>query len=131
MDIQGDRPYTKETPLPMGMTKVFDHFSFSAKFGGFNPEYDYTLTIVYKGDKNTETQHHKICANGFTVYEGPQFGGSPDPEFDSTLLAPGFESATYLLKKEYFINGTLSLDISEPTEGFKFCEIFIKKNKIK
>ena len=28
MDIQADRPYTKEKPLPMAMTKLFDHFNF-------------------------------------------------------------------------------------------------------
>lgn len=131
MDIQGDRPYTRETPIPMSMTKVFDHFTFEAKFGGFSGDYDYNLTIIYKGKGNTDTNEHKITANGSVIYCGPQYGGTPNPEFDEKMLAPGFQSATYTIKKEIFINGTLSLKISEPTEGFKFCELFIKRNKIK
>ncbi len=129
MDIQGDRPYTKETPIPMSMTKVYDHFTFSAKFGGFRNDCNYLLTIAYKGSPNRDTQEHKITANGHTVYCGPQYGGIADAEFDNALLAPGFESATYVLNKEFFINGTLLLEISEPTEGFKFCELWIKKQK--
>ena len=128
MDIQGDRPFTRENPIPMSMTKVFDHFTFEAKFGGFCNDCDYTLTIIYKGDGNTDTTEHKITANDNIVYLGPQYGGEKNPDFDKRLLAPGFQSASYLLKKEFFINGTLILKISEPTEGFKFCELFIKKN---
>lgn len=48
MDIQGDRPYAKENPLPMSMTKIYDHYSFFARFGGFAPDTDYTLTVVYR-----------------------------------------------------------------------------------
>lgn len=127
MDIQGDRPYTKETPLPMSMTKVFDHFTFRANFGGFKSNCDYILTIAYKSDNNPEIKEHRITVNGNILYEGPQYGGEKNPDFDNELLAPGFESASYLLKSDIFINGTLELEISEPHAGFKFCELWIKK----
>ncbi len=126
MDIQGDRPYTKETPLPMCMTKLYDNYSVKGKFGGFCGDTDYVLTVVYKSDKSAQT-NHKIIANGITVYEGPQFGGTPNPQFDKELLIPGFESASYVLKSDVFINGTLELEIIEPSIGFKFCELWIKK----
>ena len=130
MDIQGDRPYTKITPLPMSMTKVFDHFTFSANFGGFKNNQDYILTVVYKSDNNPKIQNHRLTVNGKILYEGPQYGGEKNPDFDKGLLAPGFESAAYLLKSDVFVNGTLELEISEPDEGFKFCELWIKKAKI-
>ncbi len=130
MDIQGDRPYTKETPLPMSMTKVFDHFTFRANFGGFESGCDYILTIAYKSDNNPEISNHRITVNGKILYEGVQYGGVKNPDFDKELLAPGFESATYLLKSDIFINGTLELEISEPDAGFKFCELWIKKQTV-
>ena len=126
MDVQGDRPYTKKTPLPMSMTKLYDHFTFKAKLGGFAPDTDYTLTIVYKSDAKTDTKH-RITANNLVIYEGAQFGGEKNPTFDKEFLAPGFESASYTLSSDVFINGTLELEISEPNVGFKFCELWIKK----
>ena len=129
MDIQGDRPYTRETALPMCMTKVYDHFTFDAKFGGFKADTDYILTIVYKCPKNEDARLHKICANGTTIYEGPQFGGMKNEEFDRKYLVNGFESASYEISKDVFINGTIELNISEPLSGFKFCEMWIKKKK--
>ena len=130
MDIQGDRPYTKETPLPMSMTKVFDHFTFRANFGGFENNRDYTLTIAYKSDNNPNIKEHRITVNGNILYEGPQYGGEKNPDFDKEMLAPGFESATYLIKSNIFINGTLEIEIAEPNAGFKFCELWIKKANI-
>lgn len=127
MDIQGDRPYTRKTALPMSMTKVYDHFTFSAKFGGFKADTDYILTIVYKSPGNEDAQLHKITANHVTIYEGPQFGGTKNEEFDKNFLVEGFESASYEIGKDAFINGTLELNISEPLSGFKLCELWIKK----
>jgi hypothetical protein len=126
MDIQGDRPYTKETPIPMSMTKLYDNYTLKAKFGGFKPETDYTLTIVYKSDASADAKH-RITANSHIIYEGAQFGGEKNPQFDKDFLVPGFESATYNLKSDIFVNGTLELEISEPDIGFKFCEMWIKK----
>ena len=127
MDIQADRPYTRKTPIPMSMTKVYDHFTFYADFGGFSSDCDYLLTIVYKGNGNPDTTEFKITANGNTIYCGAHYGGKSNPDFDEKMLAPGFVSSTYLIKKEHLINGTIKLAISEPTEGFKFCEMWIKK----
>ncbi len=127
MDIQGDRPYTKENPLPMSMTKVYDHFTLKSRFGGFKPNTDYTLTIVYKGGPSADAINHRITANGITIYEGAQFGGDKNPQFDKEFLVDGFESASYILKSDVFVNGTLELEISEPNDGFKFCELWIKK----
>ncbi len=126
MDIQGDRPYTKETPIPMSMTKLYDNYTLKAKFGGFKPETDYTLTIVYKSDASADAKH-RITANSHIIYEGAQFGGEKNPQFDKEFLVPGFESAAYNLKSDIFVNGTLELEISEPDIGFKFCEMWIKK----
>ncbi len=129
MDIQGDRPYTKETPLPMGMTKVFDHFSFKALFGGFLADTDYILKIAYKAEDSPEIEHHKITANGNIIHDGKRYGGKSDTEFDKHFLSPGFASYDYILPKDVFINGTLELEITEPTEGFKFCELWITPEK--
>ena len=80
MNFQGDRP-SNNGSLPMSMLKVYDHFSFRAKLGGFS-DCDYTLTVIYK-DHSTENTHQKITANGFTVYEGVSFGGERNPQFDN------------------------------------------------
>lgn len=127
MDIQGDRPYTKENPLPMSMTKVYDNFSFKAKFGGFKPDTDYTLTVVYKTDINEDVVNHKISANGNIIYSGEQYGGETDSVFDDVVLAEGFQSASYKIKHYCFVNGTLDLKIDEPIDGIKICELWIKK----
>lgn len=129
MDIQGDRPYTKERPLPMSMTKVYDNFGFKAKFGGFRKNTDYTLTVAYKSDNDPDIQKHRVVANGVKLYEGTQYGGTKNPQFDKEMLVEGFESASYDLKSDIFVNGTLELEICEPVEGFKFCELWIKKAK--
>ncbi len=126
MDIQGDRPYTKERALPMSMTKLYDNYTFRARLGGFSPQTDYTLTIVYKSDAS-DTATHTITANGHLIYQGAQFGGFKNVQFDKEFLVDGFESATYTLGKDVFVNGTLELLISEPDIGFKFSEMWIKK----
>lgn len=127
MDIQGDRPYTKANPLPMSMTKMYDHFSFKAKFGGFRENTDYTLTVVYKDNKKEDIKNHTVTANGKVIYCGNRFGGTENKLFDETLLTEGFVSAAYLINKSDFINGTLDLCISEATEGVNICELWIKK----
>lgn len=124
MNFQGDRPVNNGS-LPMSMLKVYDHFSFRAKLGGFS-DCDYALTVIYKYH-STENTHQKITANGFTVYEGASFGGERNPQFDKEMLSEGFLSATYKIPKEFFINGTLDLLITEETKGIEICEFFIKK----
>ena len=129
MDVQGDRPSTREAPLPMSMTKVYDHFTFEARFGGFLPDTDYELTVVYKDKTKDSVTEHTICANGKIIYKGPQFGGCKVQELDSVILAPGFTSATYRIGSEIFINGALELCISEPIMGVNICELWLKKVK--
>ena len=123
MNFQGDRP-SNDGRMPMSMLKVYDHFSFRAKLGGFSDR-DYTLTVIYK-NHSTENTRQKITANGFTVYEGPSFGGEKNELFDKEMLCEGFLSASYKIKKDYFINGTLDLLITESTKGVELCEFFIK-----
>lgn len=123
MNFQGDRPENNGS-MPVSMLKVYDHFSFHAKLGGFSDR-DYTLTVIYK-DHSTKNTHQKITANGFTVYEGASFGGERNGQFDKEMLCDGFLSAAYKIKKEYFINGTLDLLITEDTKGIEICEFFIK-----
>ncbi len=127
MDIQADRPYTKEKPLPMGMTKLFDHFNFEAFFGGFASDCDYVLKVVYKSENADEIEHHTVTVNDTVIYDGKRYGGKKDAEFDEAILVDGFESCEYLIPKELIINGTINLKIEEATEGFKFCEFWIKK----
>ncbi len=128
MDIQGDRPYTKQTPIPMSMTKLYDNYSVKAKFGGFRSGCDYILTVVYKSDKSPDIKTHCVIANNQIIYEGAQFSEIKNPQFDKELLVPGFESASYIIKSDVFINGTLELEIKEPENGLKFCEMWIKKS---
>ena len=123
MNFQGDRP-DNDGSMPMSMLKVYDHFSFHLKTGGFSDR-DYTLTIIYK-DHKTDGTHQKITANGFTVYEGISYGGERNEKFDKEMLCKGFLSASYKINKEFFINGTLDLLITEPQKGIELCEIFIK-----
>ena len=129
MDIQGDRPERQNPPIPMGMTKLYDHYSFKAKFGGFKADTDYTLKIAFKPNRCDRVKNHKVVANNTVIYEGTQYGGYSDEAFSKEMLVPGFETLVYDLPKEVFINGTLELEISEPLVGFKFCELWIKPKK--
>lgn len=126
MNFQGDRP-ENDGSFPTSMLKVYDHFSFKAKLGGFLPNQSYKLTIAYKTNKNKDNTSHKITANGHTIYEGVQYGGEKNPQFDKEMLKDGFESATYTLDANIFVNGTLDLLIEEPTTGFEICEFWIKR----
>lgn len=123
MNFQGDRP-DNDGRMPMSMLKVYDHFSFRAKLGGFRDR-DYTLTVIYK-DHSTKNSHQKITANGHIVYEGISFGGERNEQFDKEMLCEGFLSASYKINKEIFVNGTLDLLITEETKGIEICEFFIK-----
>ena len=123
MNFQGDRP-ENDGRMPMSMLKVYDHFSFRAKLGGFRDR-DYTLTVIYK-DHSTKDTHQKITANGHIVYEGISFGGERNEQFDKEMLCEGFLSISYKINKEIFVNGTLDLLITEETKGIEICEFFIK-----
>ncbi len=127
MDVRGDRPETKENPLPMSMTKVYDHFNLDVKLSDLSSESDYILTVTYKDDFNSEITEHKITANGNIVYFGPQYGGKENISLDEIILSSGFRTASYIIPKEFILNGKLDLCFAEPIDGVKICELWVKK----
>ncbi len=127
MNFQGDRPHINTGNLPVCMFKLYDHFSFSCKCAGFNKETDYILQISFKNPANTMTRHHKVVANGVTIYEGKQFGGYHNEEFEKEMLPDGYSAICYDIPAEVFINGCLELEITEPMIGFQFSEFRIIK----
>ncbi len=127
MDIRGDRPETKTNPLPMSLTKVYDHFNLDVKLNGFTEDFDYTLTVTYKDDFNSDITKHKITANGHTIYCGPQYGGSENKALDHIILSDGFIARSYIIKKEFINKGKVDLRFSEPIDGVKICEFWVKK----
>jgi hypothetical protein len=127
INYQGDRPDVNNGDIPMSMLKLYDHYSFRCKIGGFMPGVDYKLRVTYSSQKIPLLNHHKVTANGVTVYDGPQYGGEKDDLFDKELLAPRFESATYPLPASLFVNGCLDLEIGEPIAGVMLSEFWIIK----
>lgn len=127
IDFQGDRVKVNNGNMPMGMLKLYDNYSFRCKLGGFTPGQDYKLRITFSSKKIEVLKHHKILANGVTIYEGPQYGGERDLVFDDEMLCPGFESASYRLPADIFVNGCLELVFSEPIAGVKLSEFWIIK----
>jgi hypothetical protein len=88
---------------------------------------DYKLRITYKSRPNDDIIHHRITVNGNVIYDGKQFGGERDENFEKKYLADGFVSVVYEIKKDYLINGCASIEITEPLDGFMFCEFWITK----
>jgi len=127
IDYQGDRPNVNNGSIPMAMLKLYDHYSFRCKLGGFTAGTDYILRITYSSKKQQAVIHHRITANGTLIYDGPQYGGERDLQFDAELLAPGFESAAYVLPASVFVNGCVELEITEPVAGFMMSEFWIIK----
>jgi hypothetical protein len=84
---------------------------------------------VYKTDINSDVTEHTVTANKTTLYCGPQYGSSQNTVFDTMALAEGFQSASYPIKSEVFENGALDLELFEPVDGVKLCELWIKKQK--
>lgn len=125
INYQGDRPTVNNGSIPMSMLKIYDNITLKCKLGGFLPDTDYKLRITFKSEKYPIFIHHHIIANGVTVYDGPQFGGEKDEIFDSELLAPNFETATYYLPASLFKNGCLELEIGEPVMGVMLSEFWI------
>ncbi len=127
IDFQGDRPNVNNGSMPTGMFKVFDSLSFRCLIGGFAEGTDYLLRISFRNKTIPLLKHHKITANGVTVYEGAQFGGEADEKFDKEMLAPGFVTAGYTLPASVFKNGCVELEFSEPNMGIMFSEFWIVK----
>ena len=125
IDYQGDRPDVNNGNIPMSMLKLYDHFTFRCKLGGFVPGTDYKLRVTYSSKKNASLKHHRIMANNTKIYEGAQYGGKRNEQFDKEMLAPGFETATYSLPAHVFENGCIKLEIGEPTAGVMMSEFWI------
>ncbi len=127
MNFQGDRPHINTGDIPVCMFKLYDHFSFSCKCAGFASDTDYVLQFSFKEPANTMTRHHKVVANGITIYEGKQFGGYRNEDFEKEMLPDGYAAVCYDLPKEIFVNGCLELEMTEPMIGFQFSEFRITK----
>ena len=127
IDYQGDRPNVNTGNIPMSMLKLYDHYTFNCKLGGFTVGSDYKLKVTFSSKKHSVIMHHRVTANGMLIYDGPQYGGERDEKFDTELLAPGFESATYILPASVFVNGCIDLEISEPIAGVMLSEFWIIK----
>ena len=125
MNFQGDRPNVNTGVMPVCMFKVFDNFTFKCKVGGLDFDGDYRLKITFTSRKDETTTAHKIIVNGVSVYEGAQYGGEKDKEFDAAMLCNGFETATYVIPKELIHNGCIDLEFSEPQSGVMFSEFWI------
>ena len=125
MNFQGDRPNVNTGEMPVCMFKVYDNLTFKCKVGGLDFDGDYRLKITFTSRKDETTTAHKILVNGVAVYEGAQYGGEKDAEFDAAMLCDGFETATYLIPKELIHNGCIDLEFSEPQSGIMFSEFRI------
>ena len=125
MNFQGDRPNVNTGEMPVCMFKVYDNLTFKCKVGGLDFDGDYRLKITFTSRKDETTTAHKILVNGVAVYEGAQYGGEKDAEFDTAMLCDGFETATYLIPKELIHNGCIDLEFSEPQSGIMFSEFRI------
>lgn len=125
MNFQGDRPNVNNGSMPTAMFKIYDNLSFKCKVGGLDYDGDYKLKITFVSKKNAALKGHRITANGVVIYEGEQFGGKKDEEFDRLMLAPDFETAEYTIPREVIHNGCVDLEFYEPVMGVMFCEFRI------
>lgn len=129
MDFQGDRPNVNTGDLPTGMFCKYDNFTFRALIGGLTADCDYILKVTFKSDKSEDITEHMVKINGTVIYSGPRFGGIKDEKYDEEMVAPGFETAAYIIPNELIRNGCVELEMSEPKDGVMFTEYFIIKCK--
>ena len=127
LNFQGDDKNVNNGKIPMCLLNIFDNFTFKARHGGFIPGKNYRLVVTWL-DKTTNTDQLKIAANGNIVYEGIQFGGEEYHNLDG-LTVPESVIRSYKIPAEYFINGTLELEFSEPEMGVMFAEYRIIRDE--
>lgn len=127
INYQGDKPNVNNGTIPMSMLKLYDHYTFNCKLGGFTSEKDYKLRVTFSSRKIPLLIHHYIKANDAIIYDGPQFGGERDETFDAEMLTIGYESATYTIPASVFVNGCIDLEIGEPIAGVMLSEFWIFK----
>ena len=131
MNIQGDRPEKNNGTLPTSLFKLYDHIHFRLKTGGLYSKDGYILQITYRDLNNEDSIKHSVRINGNTVYCGQQFGGSRNYDYERDMLPDGFIAVEYKIPAEYIINGCISLEISEPVNGFEIAELRITKSSYK
>ena len=127
MDFQGDNPDVNNGNIPMSMLKVFDHYSFRMKTGGFTGK-NYDLILNIKPRYKDFVTDFTIKINGRILYQGKQYGGERDIKRETELSAPGFEMQVYHIPDDFIENGCIELEITEPKIGIMISEIFIKPN---
>lgn len=124
MNFRGDMNFDAE--LPMCMTKVYDHFNFETTVAGLTAS-DYKLRITYKTNLNEEIIHHKVTVNGNVIHDGKQYGGMRDEEFEKLYLADDYVSIVYYIPEKFIVNGSVTLEITEPIDGFMISEFWFVK----
>lgn len=124
MNFRGDMNFDAE--LPMCMTKVYDHFNFETTVAGLTAS-DYKLRITYKTNLNDEITHHKVTVNGNVIHDGKQYGGTRDKEFEKLYLADDYVSIVYDIPEKFIVNGSATLEITEPIDGFMLSEFWFTK----
>ena len=124
MNFRGDQNFKAE--LPMCMTKVYDHFNFETTVSGLTSG-DYKLRITYKTNPNDDIIHHKVTINGNVIHDGKQYGGVRDEDFEKLHLANGYWSVVYDIPEEFIVNGSATLEITEPIDGFMISEFWFTK----
>lgn len=124
MNFRGDMNFDAE--LPMCITKVYDHFNFETTVAGLTAS-DYKLRITYKTNPNDEIIHHNVVINGNVIHDGGQYGGVRDEEFEKLYLANGFVSVVYDIPEKFIVNGSATLEITEPIDGFMISEYWFTK----
>lgn len=124
MNFRGDMNFDAE--LPMCMTKVYDHFNFETTVAGLTAS-DYKLRITYKTNLNEEIIHHKVTVNGNVIHDGKQYGGMRDEEFEKLYLADDYVSIVYEIPEKFIVNGSVTLEITEPIDGFMISEFWFVK----
>lgn len=125
MDFQGDDPSKNNGSIPMCQLKLYDHFNFRCKLAGFTPGQDYKLRVSFSSRTRDSVTQHTVKLDGKVIYCGAQYGGERDEAFDEAYLAPGTQTATYLLPASCFENGCAELVIEEPTVGVMLSEFWV------
>lgn len=123
-DFKGDSNFDAE--LPMCMLSNYDHFNFKMQIAGLSAG-DYQLRISYRHRPDERIIHHKITLNSNVIYDGPQYGGTRDIDFEEKYLTRDYRSIVYDIDAGFINNGCAVLEITEPLAGFEFCEFWVTK----
>lgn len=103
------------------MLRNYDHFNFKTRVAGLTGG-NYLLRITYKNRNHSGIEHHRVSVNGKIIFDGADFGGRRDEDFEKLFLADGYQSIVYDIPEEIIENGCVELEITEPTVGFIIAE---------